>query len=136
MSKFEPAVPRRKYLSTEIAHPDRCPECRTLLEADHQTYYIAVRGNTGEPFPFVVGPEGGKFCPCCPVVVLDHEEFSHMARMAFEHQHPGETEIQFIVLGLVDLKQVPPDKRHLPFDEDNPLPTVSFLPRIQPRRMS
>ena len=128
MSKYNPAIPRRKYLSTALKHPRRCPECQRHLEADAQTFYIAVKGRTFEPEPYIVGPDGGYFCPQCPVVVLDAEEFSNMARLAIEMAHPGASDMQFMVLGMVDLTQVPPEKSHLPFGDDNPLPTIAFLP--------
>jgi len=128
MSKYDPAIPRRKYMSTALKSPRRCPECGGRLEADAQTYYIAVKGRTFEPEPYIVGSDGGYFCPRCPVIVLDAESFSHMARLAIEKAHPGASDMQFVVLGLVDVKQVPPEKSHLPFGDDNPLPTVACLP--------
>ena len=36
-------------------------------------------------------------------------------------------DVQYAVLGLVDLEAVPDEKRHLPFDEEtNPIPLVEF----------
>jgi hypothetical protein len=94
------------------------------LEHEGHTYVMAVR-QRGQIHPLVVGNDGGYFCGRCPVVVLDHKTFSDLAALGIGIRSAND--IQFVVLGMVDLAAVPQEKRHLPFDDkSNPLPLVKF----------
>ncbi|MBI5709551.1 MAG: hypothetical protein HZC42_04490 [Candidatus Eisenbacteria bacterium] len=83
---------------------------------------MAVR-QRGDIQPFVVGNDGGHFCEQCPVVVLEHSIFEESAVFGMGFAR----DIQFVVLGLVDLDAVPEERRHLAFDDQkNPVPLVEF----------
>jgi hypothetical protein len=85
--------------------------------------YLLVLRNVTSMDAHIVGSAGGNFCPACPVVVLDRDQFNDYAAMN-PTLRAGST---YLMPGLVDLSVVPEDKRHLPFDEaDNPLPLVMF----------
>lgn len=122
MSKYDASVPRRRYWSTEIESSHLCPECRSPLEQDYQTYLIFVKqGRKADPY--LTADEGGWFCPNCPVVVLDHDEFVNTALIA-----SGTKTEEFAVVGVVNWEAIPEEKKHLPLgDDDNPIPLVEFL---------
>ncbi len=82
--------------------------------------------------PFVIGNDGGCFCPHCPVVVLDYEEFLEGVLAAGASQGT-----LFTVVGVVDWDAIPEDKRDEPIgEEDNPIPLVKFLNTEMERRES
>ena len=73
--------------------------------------------------PFIVGNDAAYFCSACPVVVLDHGEFERLAALSMRTSK----DVQFLVLGLIDLEAVPAEKRNVRFDDDtNPVPLVKF----------
>ena len=122
MKTYDVSLPRRRYWDTEIESPHLCPECQTLLVQDFQMYLMVVKqGKKLEPY--LTGNEGGWFCPNCPVIVLDHEEFIE-AVVAVS----GMTTKEFTVTGIVNSDAIPDDKKHLPLGgDDNPIPLVEFL---------
>jgi hypothetical protein len=110
------------YWSTDVGGCRVCPECRGALEQESHAYVLAVREHA-EITPFVIGNDGGHFCGKCPVVVLDHAEFTEFARLGM----PQATDAKFVVLGLVDFDSIPKEKRNRPIGEDdNPIPLVKF----------
>lgn len=73
---------------------------------------------------FIVGNDGGHFCPECPTVVLDRETFRDFAILSFGNDPRS----QFTVLGLVDLAAIPEEMSSTPLGEDgNPVPLVEFI---------
>lgn len=129
MEKFPASVPRKMFWSKDVGGTSVCPECGARLTQEYHTYMMAVRHH-GDVQPFAVGNEGGHFCPACPTVVLDHDAFGRLASLAVRSQRAD-----FVVLGLIDLDAVPPDKANVPLGEDdNPIPLVKFtnLSRPQP----
>lgn len=119
---FPASAPRRRYWSTEIGGHVSCPECRGRLRSDSHTYLMGVRRG-GETQLLMAGNDAGYFCAKCPVVVLDKSVFEEFAALAMRSSR----NVEFAVLGIVDLDAVPKDKRHLPFDEvTNPVPVVKF----------
>ena len=131
MSKYDASVPRRRYWSIEIESSHLCPECRSPLEQDHQTYLMFVK-RVMEADPYLTSNNGGWFCPNCPVVVLDHDEFIDAVLAA-----SGTKARRFVVVGVVDWKAIPEEKKHLPLgDDDNPIPIVEFLDIIEQREES
>lgn len=120
--KFPASLPRKMYWSDEVGGHASCPDCGGLLEAERYTYVMATRQREEMDF-HMAGNNAGWFCGNCPVVVLDRNEFERSVVVGV-----GTTpEVQYVVLGIVDLDAVPADKRHLPFNDDtNPLPIVKF----------
>ena len=81
---------------------------------------------------FVISNDGGWFCPTCPVVVLDYEDFLEGVLAAGASQGTV-----FTVAGIVDWEAIPEDKSDEPIgDEDNPIPLVEFLNVEKERRVS
>ncbi|MBF0451301.1 MAG: hypothetical protein HQK75_11405 [Candidatus Magnetomorum sp.] len=120
--KFDASIPRRMYWNNSISSPDKCPECSTSLEAEYHSYLLLTK-ERNDIVSFVVGNDGGNFCSQCPVVVLDHEIFSEMALTGAVSENAV-----FMVTGIINLKAIPEDKRHVPIGEDdNPIPLVEFL---------
>jgi hypothetical protein len=72
---------------------------------------------------YLTGNPAGHFCAHCPVVVLDREEFNRVVTLAVKEADG----VRYVVIGIVDMDAVPPEKAHLPFDDDtNPVPLVEF----------
>jgi hypothetical protein len=121
MNRFPAALARKMFWSTQVGGTSVCPECAAGLEAEHHAYAMVIREGQ-DMQPFVVGNNAGHFCPKCPTVVLDHEEFNECASAAADGPRAA-----FVVLGLVDFDAIPKDKEHVPLgDDDNPLPLVKF----------
>ena len=110
------------YWSTDLKNSKICPKCNSLLENEYQSYLLFVKTKK-DVEPFIVGSEGGYFCPNCPIVVLDKDNFGEMASVAQDAQS-----FKFTVAGIVDFDAIPEDKKSKPLgDDDNPIPLVSFM---------
>ncbi len=121
MKKFPASVPRKRFWSTDIGGASACPECGARLKPEYHTYLMRVRVG-GDVQSVVMGNESGHFCNNCPTVVLDYDEFNKFAFIATQVLHPD-----FVVLGIVDLSAIPPEKRNVPIGGDeNPIPLVKF----------
>ena len=126
--KIDPSIPRRMYWSNQIANPSRCPKCDTLLVHEHQSYAVAIEEGK-QLNSFVIGTDGGYFCPECPVAVLDADSFREL--IAAE----GVKAERFMVIGLVDLDAIPEEKADEPMGtDDNPVPVVEFITSDTVRR--
>lgn len=118
------------YWSKDVGGVEFCPKCRGSLENESHSYLCAVRqGNDTEMF--LVGNDAGYFCERCSAIVLEYDEFSRSADlMAPSSSGPAE----FVVMGMVDLNAIPPEKADVPLGEDdNPIPFKAFT-NIQPKR--
>jgi len=121
MAIYPASVPRKMFWSGGTIGTSECPECGERLEADPHSYLMMIRGRR-DVNPFIVGPKGGYFCPRCPSVVLDRDEFLRYASVVRQ-----DDSMEFAVVGLVDMDAIPKDKRHLPLGaDDNPIPLVRF----------
>lgn len=122
MKKYDASIPRWRYWDTEIGSSQTCPKCKSPLEKEYHTYLMLIKeGN--EVTPLMTGNDGGRFCPNCPVVVLDHDVFSEGAVATGAAKRA-----EFMVVGIVDLEAIPEDKRDIPLgDDENPIPLVEFL---------
>ena len=128
-SKFPTSVPRKMYWSKRVIGSLLCPECGTLLEPADQTYMVAIRQEK-EVFPYANRNSGGYFCIKCPVLVLDHNEFTEFLKLLNLRKSA-----QFVVLGIVDLDSMPEDKRTPPFDENSSIPHVNFINYANPESL-
>lgn len=117
------SIHRWMYWSYEVDSLHICPKCKSSLINERHAYLLAVKTKE-EVESFIIGNDGGYFCPNCPVVVLDANVFSSMVAIT-----PGvRRSAKFIIVGLVNLGAVPEDKKSLPFGgDDNPIPLVKFL---------
>ncbi len=119
---IDPAIPRRMYWSDKLANPSRCPQCGTLLVQDQQSYAVMIEENK-RLNSYVLGSDGGYFCPECPTVVLEVENFKELVEVG-----AGTKTTRFMVIGLVDLDAIPEDKANEPMGtDDNPVPVVEFI---------
>ena len=120
-SAIDPAIPRRMYWDYQVADPKRCPKCNAELIQDTQSYAILIDKEKQQE-SYVLGTDGGHFCPECPVVVLDSNNFREML-MA-----DGGNAEHVRVVGLVNLNAIPDDKADEPLGtDDNPVPVVEFI---------
>ena len=120
--KFPASLPRKMYWSSAVGGCSSCPDCNMPLEQEKHTYVITTR-QAGAYDAYMTGNPAGHFCAHCPVVVLDREEFDRVVTVAVDEADG----LQYMVMGIVDMDAVPPEKSHLPFDDDtNPVPLVEF----------
>ena len=130
MTKFDPAIPRRMYWSKDVGGVDSCPKCRGPLESESHSYLCAVREES-DTQTFMVGNDSGYFCGRCSVIVLEFDAFAESAEVIAPFR-PGSAE--FVVMGMVDLNAIPPEKADVPLGEDdNPIPFKAFA-NIQPKK--
>lgn len=121
--KFDSSIPRKMYWSNEIKNKKLCPECNSKLEKEYHSYLIITKTKDDNDF-FIIGNDGGYFCPKCPIVVLDHKTFSEIisASNVFSRS------FKFTVAGIVDIEGMSPNKSHIPLsDDDNPILLVKFI---------
>jgi hypothetical protein len=122
-NKFDLSKPRRDYYSKDCGLTI-CPECGSQLIADNCTVLIAAKSDTDEG-EFISNLSGSHFCNSCPVVVLDSKKIEHAARLGLY----GDSNLRFLVAGIVNLNAIPKDKRNIQIGTDeNPMPLVKFLP--------
>lgn len=124
--KHKPSIPRQMYWSTDVKNSKICPRCGSSLEQEYHSYVMLVRIKK-EFEQFAVGTDGGYFCPECPVVVLDRDNFIRLASAGLESAGYDDSSVELTIAGIVDMDAVPEDKRDKPLGaEDNPIPLVSF----------
>ena len=123
--KIDLSIRRRRFYSVE-RETMLCPECNSELIDDGCTILLAVKSDTDEG-EFMTNLTGSHFCPNCPVVVFDKEKVEQAVRLGIK----GEKNLQYLIAGIVDLKSIPKEKKHLEIGTDeNPVPLVEFLPDL------
>ncbi len=124
--KHKPSISRQMYWSTDVKNSKICAKCGSSLEQEYYSYVMLVRIKN-EIEQFAVGTDGGYFCPKCPVVVLDMDNFIKLASAALASTGCNTSSLDFTVAGIVDMDAVPEDKKDKPLGtEDNPIPLVPF----------
>jgi hypothetical protein len=124
-NKFDLSIPRRRYYS-EHCGLTSCPECKKSLIEDSCTVIIAAKSDTDEG-KFMSNMAGSHFCESCPVVVFDSDRVEEAARLGIR----GDTNLRYLIGGIVNFNAIRQDKRHLEMGtEGNPLPLVHFLPDL------
>ena len=120
--KLDLSIKRKMFWGNNVKGMELCPQCSKPLEVKYQTYVLVVKEGR-DLSPFLVGNDFGHFCLECPTVVLDYEGFKRFAVVA-THQ----TDVSFLVAGIVNQDAIPEDKRNVPLGEDdNPIPLVEFI---------
>jgi len=123
-SKIDIMRPRECIYKSFKGDPGPCPRCGSTLRQSYQTYLIATRRGKHLADSFITGTDFGWLCPSCPTIVINPEDVSETLGVGALRWDVG---TEFVVLGIVDLNAVPPDKRSRPLGEDdNPVPLVEF----------
>lgn len=119
---FDLSIPRRRYYSEDCGLTS-CPECGLPLIEDSCTVIIAAKSDTDEG-EFMSNMTGSHFCESCPIVVFDSDKVEQAARLGIR----GDTNLRYLIGGIVNFNAIPQEKRHLEIGiEDNPVPLVHFL---------
>ncbi len=117
--------PRRKYLS-KMSTQTSCPECGALLVKENCTILLEVKSETDKA-QFMTNRNGSHFCKNCPVVVFDIDQIEETVKIGIR----GTRNLHYHLAGIVDLKSIPDDKKHLEIGcDENPVPLVDFLPDL------
>ena len=125
VEKIDLSVPRRKYISDECKLTT-CPECGSLLIDKSCPILLYVQSET-KVVELMTSLSGSHFCKSCPVVVFDSELLEQAAIIGIR----GNKNLKYSIAGIVDLKAIPEDKRHLEIGiDENPVPLVYFLPEL------
>jgi hypothetical protein len=132
MKKFDASIPRKMYWSDKVPNKYRCPHCKTKLEKDYQSYVFAI-WIKGEYQAFICGNEAGAFCPQCPIVVLNQDDFISTIDSMDLANDGGRTQIpEFAVVGIVDTNAIQKENADMPIGaDDNPIPLVEFIDEIE-----
>lgn len=121
-NKFDLSIRRRRYYSADCGLTS-CPECGLPLIEDSCTVIIVAKSDTDEG-EFMSNMTGSHFCESCPVVVFDSDKVEQATRLGIR----GETNLRYLIGGIVDFNAIPQEKRHLEIGiENNPVPLVHFL---------
>ena len=106
----------RNFLLCEEAPPQQCVECDVLLP-DSQTFPLMMINETGEAV-ICNGPV--VLCSRCRNAYAQEDFFSRVA-MQFQFN-------PYLLVGFIDMDQIPEDKRNQPLgaDPDVPVPLVEF----------
>lgn len=103
-----------------------CPECGAGLLEESFPSLLSVKSKTGDTNS-ITTMTGSHFCLQCPVVVFDRNQLEPAA----QYLAKGDNGFQYLIIGMVDLAAIPPEKKHLPIGNDeNPVPLVRFLPGL------
>lgn len=125
-NKIDLSIPRRRYYS-EYCGLSYCPECGLPLTEDNCTVIISAKSDTDEG-EFMSNLTGSHFCNSCPVVVFDSEKMEQAARLGIK----GDSNLRYLIRGIVDFNAIPQEKRHLEMGiKGNPIPLVHFLPDLK-----
>jgi hypothetical protein len=125
-NKIDLSKPRRKYYSDEY-DLNTCPECGAGLIEENCTVLLYAKSARDEA-ELMTNHNGSRFCENCPVVVFDLDQVELAAKYGLK----GEREIRYGIAGIIDLKSIPENKRHLQIGcEENPVPLVKFLPDLK-----
>jgi hypothetical protein len=111
------------YLYANGKIPDHCPRCRQPLHMERYPYVIATRRATRLTDTIIAGGPATGFCEDCEIAAVDETQVQDLIRRSGPKWDVGD---EYVILGLVDLDAVPEDKRHLPFNDDNPPPLIFF----------
>lgn len=117
------STPRESIYQRFEDHPGPCPQCGGSLHQCYQTYFVATRRGRRMADSFFIGNDMGWFCTRCPTVVISPQQVSEFLQHSLPDWDVG---AEFRVVGIVDLDAIPPEQRHLPLDEIDPFPLVSF----------
>lgn len=101
-----------------------CPECGSPLEEDTCTILIEAKSDTDDA-NFLSNLSGAHFCGTCPIVVFTSIEIEKAVMLGLREDR----NLEYAVLGIVDLNAIPYEKREDEIGtDDNPVPLVQFLP--------
>jgi hypothetical protein len=125
MEEVDIAKQRRCYYDNNN-ELELCPECNLKL-IEQNTSVVLDAVSKGDAAQFITNLNGSRFCMICPVVVLDNSKLEQSAKAGLHNVD----NVNFSVLGIVNFKAVPKDKRNKELGTgDNPLPIVPFLPQM------
>jgi hypothetical protein len=114
---------KRRYYSRDCGLK-YCPECGSELVEYNCTILLAVKTKSDQG-EFMTNHSGSHFCTTCPVVVFDNDQVIQAAIYAIR----ATSNLQYLILGIIDLNKIPDEKKHLEIGTDeNPMPLVRFLP--------
>ena len=122
--KLDITRPRECIYKPFTGDPGPCPRCGSALQKEYHTYLMSTRRGRQLTDSFITGTDFGWLCPSCPTIVINPEDVGELLGVSASRWDVG---TEFVVLGIVDLDAVPPDKRSRPLGEEgNPVPLVRF----------
>ena len=125
-NKIDLSKRRRRYFSEDCGLTS-CPECGLPLIKKNCPVILAVKSDT-DTGEFISNLNGSRFCRTCPVVVFDSDKIEQAARLGIR----GDSNLRFLIAGIVDYESIPQEKSHLEMGTDeNPIPLVHFLPDLR-----
>ncbi len=125
-NKFDLSIRRRRYYFKEFGQAN-CPEWGMPRINHNYTVMLTAKSDIDEG-EFMTNMTGSHFCQRYPVVVLDTVKLEFVAQTSIK----GNTNVQYNVMGIVNIDAVPKHKSHLSLDTDaNPIPLIKFLPNNQ-----
>jgi hypothetical protein len=123
MNPIDITIPRECIYRQFENQPGPCPRCGSPLQPSPQTYLVATRRAGRIADSFFIGGDMGWFCTMCPTVVINPDRVSAMMDSPLPGGGAG---MEFAVVGILNLGDIPPGQRHLPLSELETLPLVPF----------
>ena len=112
---FDISIPKHMYWSSDLKNPKKCPKCNLTLKKEMQSFFVIVNKDT------IIMGCNGLFCSKCLVIVLDNNELGDMI-----HSYSNKDKFKIYVGGIINLDDIPENKKNIPIDELDPLPIVAF----------
>jgi hypothetical protein len=118
-------IPRQAIYRNFEDDPGTCPNCGGALVNENQTYMTLGWRGRKMVDSLVIGGRFGWFCESCPIIVLDEIEIRKTTTASTGGV--ARPEVEYKVLGIVDMGAVPEHKRQLPIgSKDNPMSIITF----------
>ena len=118
-SNIDVSIQRHMYLDEELQNPNNCPKCHSPLKKEQFSFFVVIKSISKKQH-FIIGCDG-HFCKKCPVVVLEKNHFGDLISSFINDKRFG-----IHVSGIVDIDQIPEDKKNRSLEDIDPLPLVLF----------
>jgi hypothetical protein len=119
------AIPRHVFVRDFLDDPGPCPRCGGKLEQASAAVLLLTRRRPLDATQAYVaaGEKLGRFCRRCPSAVLSESVLEERLQALY----PGASKASYALIGIIDVDAIPPDQRHLPLNEVDPLPLREFI---------
>ena len=124
-NKLDRTVERMVIFHLEETAVKNCPRCGKRLIKDMGPYQVATFDGLRPADEFAINGDFGYLCAGCETAVIHFPTLAEMLLAAY--QRPGwDVGKGCAVIGLINIDAIPPDQRHLSFEDMDPYPLVPF----------
>jgi hypothetical protein len=118
-------IDRLLILHNAAEPPVNCPKCKAELVQEYGPFAVATRSGKRMTDTFFLGGDFGYLCPGCATAVIHAPKLVTML-YGGPPKSGWRVGAEFVVMGLINLDAIPPEKAYVPLDRLEPLPLVPF----------